>query len=171
MVPFCSCLNMLNCRAWLAQIRSYIVIYYINFTSIVFPQYVCVFSNVQIIIFIVIMCRGQSIYSYMFLHLKLIMFAKNTLNALQISDHCNRNIIWAVFFFAHFLFWLTTSSRIYSGNQKNLILKINALDPLLMSVRRITNIIKSEVWTITHCLGLGHETMVCAVCLSIVLFL
>ena len=28
-------------------------------------------------------------------------------------------------------------------------------------------IIKSEVWTITHCLGLGHDTMVCAVCLSI----
>ena len=26
-------------------------------------------------------------------------------------------------------------------------------------------IIKSEVWTITHCLGLGHKTMVCAVCL------
>ena len=32
-------------------------------------------------------------------------------------------------------------------------------------------IIKSEVWTIIHCLGLGHETMVCAVCLSIYLFL
>ena len=30
-------------------------------------------------------------------------------------------------------------------------------------------IIKSEVWTITHCLGLGHETMVCAVYLSIFL--
>ena len=30
-------------------------------------------------------------------------------------------------------------------------------------------IIKSEVWTIIHCLGLGHETMVCAVCLSIFL--
>ena len=30
-------------------------------------------------------------------------------------------------------------------------------------------IIKSEVWTITHCLGLGHETMVCAVSLSIFL--
>ena len=30
-------------------------------------------------------------------------------------------------------------------------------------------IIKSEVWTITHCLGLGHETMVPAVCLSIFL--
>ena len=27
-------------------------------------------------------------------------------------------------------------------------------------------IIKSEVWTITHCLGLGHEKMVSAVCLS-----
>ena len=32
-------------------------------------------------------------------------------------------------------------------------------------------IIKSEVWAITHCLGLGHETMVCAVCLSIYLSL
>ena len=31
-------------------------------------------------------------------------------------------------------------------------------------------IIKSEVWTITHCLGLGHETMECAVCLSIFLW-
>ena len=31
----------------------------------------------------------------------------------------------------------------------------------------LTIIIKSEVWTITHCLELGHETMVCAVCLSI----
>ena len=30
-------------------------------------------------------------------------------------------------------------------------------------------IIKSEVWTITHCLGLGHETMVSAVCLFIFL--
>ena len=30
-------------------------------------------------------------------------------------------------------------------------------------------IIKSEVWTITHCLGLGNETMVCAVCLSVFL--
>ena len=32
-------------------------------------------------------------------------------------------------------------------------------------------IIKSEVWTIVHCLGLGHETMVCAVCLSIFLWI
>ena len=31
-------------------------------------------------------------------------------------------------------------------------------------------IIKSEVWTIPHCLGLGHETMVSAVCLSIFLW-
>ena len=31
-------------------------------------------------------------------------------------------------------------------------------------------IIESEVWTITHCLGFGHETMVCAVCLSIFLW-
>ena len=32
-------------------------------------------------------------------------------------------------------------------------------------------IIKSEVWTIIHCLGLGHGTMVCVICLSIFLFL
>ena len=30
-------------------------------------------------------------------------------------------------------------------------------------------IIKSEVWTITHCLGLGHETLAWAVCPSIFL--
>ena len=27
-------------------------------------------------------------------------------------------------------------------------------------------IIKPEVWIINHCLGLGHETMVCTVCLT-----
>ena len=32
-------------------------------------------------------------------------------------------------------------------------------------------IIKSEVWTFTYCLGLSHETMVCAVCLSVLLWI
>ena len=44
---------------------------------------------------------------------------------------------------------------------------------LLMMVRirilYLVIIIKSEVWPICHCLGLGYETMVCAVCLSIFL--
>ena len=31
-------------------------------------------------------------------------------------------------------------------------------------------IVKSEVCSITHCLGLGHKTMVCAVCLSVFLY-
>ena len=30
-------------------------------------------------------------------------------------------------------------------------------------------IIKSEVWTIVHCLGFGHEIMVCTVCLYILM--
>ena len=30
-------------------------------------------------------------------------------------------------------------------------------------------IIKPDVWPVCHCLGLSHETMVCAVCLSIFL--
>ena len=30
-------------------------------------------------------------------------------------------------------------------------------------------IIKPEVWIINHCLGLGHDTMVCAVCLTMFL--
>ena len=38
-------------------------------------------------------------------------------------------------------------------------------------ILRLSIVIKSEVWTIAHCLGLGHETMVCNVCLSIFLFL
>ena len=37
-------------------------------------------------------------------------------------------------------------------------------------IRCLIIIIKSEVWTITHYLGLGHETMVCAICLSIFLW-
>ena len=32
-------------------------------------------------------------------------------------------------------------------------------------------IIKSEVWATTHRLGLGHETMLCAVCLSVFLWI
>ena len=32
-------------------------------------------------------------------------------------------------------------------------------------------IIKSEAWPIYHCLGLGHETMVCTVCISVFLCL
>ena len=34
-------------------------------------------------------------------------------------------------------------------------------------ILRLIIIIKSEVWTATYCLGLGHETMVCSVCLSL----
>ena len=30
-------------------------------------------------------------------------------------------------------------------------------------------IMKSELWPICHCLGLGHETMVCVVCIFIFL--
>ena len=37
-------------------------------------------------------------------------------------------------------------------------------------IRCLMIIIKSEVWIITHCLGFGHETMVCAVCISIFLW-
>ena len=33
-------------------------------------------------------------------------------------------------------------------------------------VLHVIIIIKSQVWTICHCLGLGHETIICALCLS-----
>ena len=36
-------------------------------------------------------------------------------------------------------------------------------------ILRLIIMIKSEIWTITHCLGLSHETMVSTVCLSIFL--
>ena len=46
---------------------------------------------------------------------------------------------------------------------------------LMMTVRMcvlyLIIIIKSEVWRICHCLVLGHETMVCAVCISIFLYM
>ena len=31
--------------------------------------------------------------------------------------------------------------------------------------------LESDIWTFTHCLGLGHETMVCAVCLFVFLWI
>ena len=43
-----------------------------------------------------------------------------------------------------------------------MIVRIPVLDLII--------IIKSEVWPICHCLVLGHETMVCVVCLSIFLW-
>ena len=46
---------------------------------------------------------------------------------------------------------------------------IERIYKLCLIIIIIIIIIKSEVWIITHCLGLGHETMVCAVCLSILL--
>ena len=46
---------------------------------------------------------------------------------------------------------------------------------LIMIVRNcvlyLMIIIKSEVWSICHCFGLGHETIACAVCLSIFLYI
>ena len=51
-------------------------------------------------------------------------------------------------------------------------------NPIAISCVMIANsntcliiIIKSEVWIITRCLGLGHETLVCDVCLSIFLWI
>ena len=32
-------------------------------------------------------------------------------------------------------------------------------------------IIKSEIWVTSHCLGLGHKTVVCAVCMGLLLFM
>ena len=37
-------------------------------------------------------------------------------------------------------------------------------DDLRIRVLYFIIIIKSEVWPVCHCLGLGHETVVCAVC-------
>ena len=45
------------------------------------------------------------------------------------------------------------------------LLMIESIDILCLII-----IINSEVWAITHCLGLGHEIMVPAVCLSIFLW-
>ena len=42
---------------------------------------------------------------------------------------------------------------------------------LIEYTRCLIIIIKSEVWTIIHCLVLGNETMICAVCLSIFLWI
>ena len=40
-------------------------------------------------------------------------------------------------------------------------------DPDYIYIYCLIIIAKTEVWTIIHCLGLGHETMVCIVCLLV----
>ena len=46
---------------------------------------------------------------------------------------------------------------------------MSAIYGFLSIVLYLIIIIKPEVWIINHCLGLGHETMVCAVCLTMFL--
>ena len=47
------------------------------------------------------------------------------------------------------------------------ILSTNSLRMLVRTrMIYVSIIIKSEVWTICYCIGLGHEEMVCAVCIS-----
>ena len=60
-------------------------------------------------------------------------------------------------------------SLVCTVHQPIIIIVQNYLNTLNLYILCLIIIIISEVWTITHCLGLGHETMVCAVCLSIFL--
>ena len=48
-------------------------------------------------------------------------------------------------------------------------LPISLMMIVKIPVPNLIIIIKSEVWPICHCLWLGHETMVCALCFSIFL--
>ena len=42
---------------------------------------------------------------------------------------------------------------------------------MIVRIHTLSVIIKSEVWPISHCLGLGHKIMVSAVCLIILLLI
>ena len=71
---------------------------------------------------------------------------------------------------------ITTISDTQSRKNRTTMGKVYASD-LMMIIRwswkcvlHLIIIIKPEVWTINHCLGLGHETMVCAVCLTMFLW-
>ena len=68
--------------------------------------------------------------------------------------------------------WVRSSIFSPLSNIQYLGLYVFSLPISLVMIERIyilclLIIIKSEVWTITHWLGLGHETIVSAVCLSI----
>ena len=51
-----------------------------------------------------------------------------------------------------------------------LSLPISFMMIVRICILHLTIIVTSEVWPICHCLGLGHETMVSALCLSILLW-
>ena len=68
--------------------------------------------------------------------------------------------------------WVRLSIFSHSSIIQSVGLCIFSLSISFVMIERIYRlcliiIIKSEVWTINRCLGLGHETMVCTVCLCI----
>ena len=71
-----------------------------------------------------------------------------------------------------YMIWLRSSQLSQLSFMMFMGLCIFSLPTSLMMIVRICvvyciTIMKSEVWTICHCLGLGHETIVFAACLYI----
>ena len=112
-------------------------------------------------------------------------------NPISVGSHCNLYCWWAQYkFYAQyvqsnintfisrcfFLFISFLSIFLPLSIIQYVGLYVFSLPISLVMIERIyilclIIIIKPEVWTITHCLGLGHKTMVSAVCLSIFLCL
>ena len=140
----------------------YIIFYHLLYihsgkTGNLFSLVLCGFWWVQIVGY-VLACRSYSFVCT--LHHLIIIIVQTLSEEIELIE-CLSDMICRV--------WVRLSIFFQLFNIQYVGLCVFGLPISFMMIERII-IIKSEVWTIAHCLGLGHETMVCAVCLSILLW-
>ena len=100
------------------------------------------------------------------LHHLIIIIVQTYLNTLSLQNACQKYFIECVSKIRHILSVIHCIIRGAVCFQfTHFLVMIERIYILCLNI-----IIKSEVWTITHCLGFGHDTMVCAAYLFAFLF-
>ena len=129
-------------------------------TEILFSSLFCSFWWVQIVVY-VMACRSYSFVCT--LHHRIIIIVQTYLWTLNLWNVCQIYFVECVSKIEHIL--LVIHYSIYGAVCFQFTqFPRDGWENILLC---LIIFIKSEVWTIIHCLGLGHETMVCAVCLFI----
>ena len=112
----------------------------------------------------VLACRSYSFVCTV--HHLIIIIVQTYLKALNLENACQIDFVECV----RFSIFSQLSSIRYVGLYV-FSLPIYLVMIEIMYILCLIIIIESEVWTITHCLGLGHGTMVSAVCFYIITIL
>ena len=156
-----SCCTIICCRFYINPRKSWVVLLLLHF----FIYFITILRCVQI--------WSSALWPYG--HIGLLTHYTNSLSSLcrhiwryWVSKILVRYILSSV------CLWLSQFSELSYMQLMGLCVFVLPISVMIMMIVRISVlylniIIKSEVWPICHCLGLGHETIICSVCLSIFL--